>query len=92
MSPDRGEITVLFSTDAALDRSKLHQTARSTGAQDLVVARVIVHVGELPVLWSGKTDYVKLVDMAKTAVKGGVVPSMGVDVNANHVTRTEYSA
>jgi len=65
MSPDRGETTVLFTTDGTLDRMRLHQTAREIGAQDLAVARTIVHVKELPVLGSGKTDYVRLSDLAR---------------------------
>jgi acyl-[acyl-carrier-protein]-phospholipid O-acyltransferase/long-chain-fatty-acid--[acyl-carrier-protein] ligase len=65
-SPDRGETTVLFTTDATLDRIKLHQAARSMGAQDLAVARTIVHVPAVPVLGSGKTDYVRLADLAQS--------------------------
>ena len=61
---DRGEIIVLFTTDRTLDRLKLHQAARALGVQELAVPRVIVHVPELPVLGNGKTDYVKLADMA----------------------------
>jgi acyl-[acyl-carrier-protein]-phospholipid O-acyltransferase/long-chain-fatty-acid--[acyl-carrier-protein] ligase len=64
---DRGETTVLFTTDAALDRMRLHQAARTLGVQDLAVAREIVFVASLPVLGSGKTDYVRLADMAVSA-------------------------
>lgn len=67
MSPDRGEITVLFTTDAELDRIRLHQAARRLGLQDLAVARSIVHVRSLPVLGSGKTDYVQLGELASAA-------------------------
>jgi len=55
-----GESTVLFTTDARLDRIALHQAARRLGARDLAVARRIIHVPELPLLGSGKTDYVTL--------------------------------
>ena len=55
-----GESTVLFTTDAKLDRIALHQAARRLGARDLAVARRIIHVPELPLLGSGKTDYVTL--------------------------------
>ncbi|MCC7080967.1 MAG: AMP-binding protein [Burkholderiales bacterium] len=64
---ERGETTVLFTTDSSLDRMKLHQAARALGAQDLAVAREIVHVAALPVLGSGKTDYVRLAAMAAAA-------------------------
>lgn len=55
-----GESTVLFTTDTRLDRIALQKAARELGAQDLAVARRIVHVSTLPLLGSGKTDYVKL--------------------------------
>lgn len=55
-----GESTVLFTTDPRLDRIALQKAARELGAQDLAVARRVVHVSSLPLLGSGKTDYVKL--------------------------------
>ena len=55
-----GESTVLFTTDHALDRIALQKAARELGAQDLAVARRVVHVRSLPLLGSGKTDYVRL--------------------------------
>jgi acyl-[acyl-carrier-protein]-phospholipid O-acyltransferase/long-chain-fatty-acid--[acyl-carrier-protein] ligase len=55
-----GESTVLFTTDARLDRLTLVKAARQVGAQDLAVARRIVKVATLPLLGSGKTDYVTL--------------------------------
>ena len=58
-----GESTVLFTTDATLDRMTLVKAARQLGAQDLAVARRIVKVGSLPLLGSGKTDYVTLHNM-----------------------------
>ena len=55
-----GESTVLFTTDPKLDRIALQKAARELGAQDLAVARRVVHVATLPLLGSGKTDYVRL--------------------------------
>ena len=55
-----GESTVLFTTDPALDRLALVKAARQLGAQDLAAARRIVKVASLPLLGSGKTDYVTL--------------------------------
>jgi acyl-[acyl-carrier-protein]-phospholipid O-acyltransferase/long-chain-fatty-acid--[acyl-carrier-protein] ligase len=62
-----GESTVLFTTDPRLDRIALQKAARELGAQDLAVARRVVHVSSLPLLGSGKTDYVKLRALAETA-------------------------
>lgn len=56
----QGESTVLFTTDAALDRAALLRAARASGASDLTSARRIVVVNELPLLGNGKTDYVAL--------------------------------
>ncbi len=61
-----GESTVLFTTDARLDRMTLQKAARELGAQELAVARRVVHVASLPLLGSGKTDYVTLKALAET--------------------------
>jgi len=55
-----GESTVLFTTDGQLTRVALQRAARELGSQELAVARRVVHVRELPMLGSGKTDYVTL--------------------------------
>ncbi len=62
-----GESTVLFTTDSALDRITLLKAAREIGAPELAVAKRIVHLAELPVLGSGKTDYVGLKAMAENS-------------------------
>lgn len=63
----RGESTVLFTTDPKLDRATLLKAAHQLGAQDLAVARRLVHVASLPLLGSGKTDYVTLAVIARQA-------------------------
>ncbi len=57
---DGAETTVLFTTDDALTRSRLLAAARSTGAHELAVARKVVKLAQLPLLSTGKTDYVAL--------------------------------
>ncbi len=61
-----GESTVLFTTDSRLDRMALQKAVRELGAQELAVARRVVHVATLPLLGSGKTDYVTLKALADT--------------------------
>ena len=55
-----GETSVLFTTDPHLTRQALSLAARRLGLQDLAVARHVLYLPELPVLGSGKTDYVTL--------------------------------
>ncbi|MBX3663142.1 MAG: AMP-binding protein [Burkholderiales bacterium] len=58
-----GESTVLLTTDPELDRIALHHAAREINAQELAVARRVVKVDNLPLLGSGKIDYVTLKEM-----------------------------
>jgi len=51
---------VLLTTDPVLDRIVLHNAARQINAQELAVARRVVRVDALPLLGSGKVDYVTL--------------------------------
>jgi acyl-[acyl-carrier-protein]-phospholipid O-acyltransferase/long-chain-fatty-acid--[acyl-carrier-protein] ligase len=63
----KGEVIVLFTTASELTRDKLSTAAKTLGLPELAVARVIVMLKEIPALGSGKTDYVKLKNMAETA-------------------------
>lgn len=54
------ETTVLFTTDETLTRARLLGSAKTIGAHDLSAARKVLLVPEIPVLASGKTDYVGL--------------------------------
>ncbi len=63
--PQRGETIVLFSTDAALTRENLQAVARSAGWPELAVPRKIKFVDTLPLLGTGKIDYVTLKTMAE---------------------------
>jgi acyl-[acyl-carrier-protein]-phospholipid O-acyltransferase/long-chain-fatty-acid--[acyl-carrier-protein] ligase len=64
-----GETTVLFTTDPGLTRSRLLEAAKQLGTHDLSVARRLVPLKELPLLASGKVDYVEL----KSLIEGDAV-------------------
>lgn len=63
----RGEMLVLFTTDTALSREILQNTAREGGYPEIAVPKKIVHVPSIPVLGTGKTDYVTLKSMAEAS-------------------------
>ena len=61
---ERGETIVLFTTDATLTREALSASAKKLGPPEIAVPRKIKHVETLPLLGTGKTDYVTLKQMA----------------------------
>ncbi|GHT80874.1 bifunctional protein Aas [Betaproteobacteria bacterium] len=63
----KGEALVLFTTAAELQRAALQKTAQQLGVAELAVPRKIVVVSALPILGTGKTDYVTLKKMAEEA-------------------------
>ncbi|MDO8988468.1 MAG: bifunctional acyl-ACP--phospholipid O-acyltransferase/long-chain-fatty-acid--ACP ligase [Sideroxyarcus sp.] len=62
----RGEAIVLFTTDGALTRDALVESARKMGVSEITVPRKIQKVDALPLLGTGKTDHVTLKKMAET--------------------------
>ncbi|MBL8540183.1 MAG: hypothetical protein JNK68_07410, partial [Betaproteobacteria bacterium] len=63
----RGEAILLFTTDAALTRERLQEAARAGGHPEIAVPRKLVVVEALPLLGTGKVDYVTLKRMADAA-------------------------
>lgn len=64
----KGEALVLFTTAPGLTREQLSATARTLGAPELAVPRVLQHVSAIPLLGTGKTDYVRLKEMAEATL------------------------
>ena len=64
----KGEALVLFTTAVGLTREQLLAAAKSFGAPELAVPRVVEAVSAIPLLGSGKTDYVKLKQMAEATL------------------------
>jgi acyl-[acyl-carrier-protein]-phospholipid O-acyltransferase / long-chain-fatty-acid--[acyl-carrier-protein] ligase len=67
----KGEALVLFTTSQALTRDSLLAAAKKMGAPELAVARVVQIVEEIPLLGTGKTDYVRLKQMAEGLAEAG---------------------
>ncbi len=63
----RGEALVLFTTDATLTRERLLAAAQQLGQPELAIPRQIIPLDELPLLPTGKVDYVRLKTMAINA-------------------------
>lgn len=63
----RGENIILFTTDNTLKREHLLSVSKDLGQPELAVPRKIIHLEEIPLLGTGKTDYVTLKQMAAAA-------------------------
>ena len=65
----KGEKLVLVTDYADAESGLLADWARANGAPDLAVPKKIIKVGEVPVLGTGKTDYVAIQQMVETEAK-----------------------
>lgn len=64
----KGELIVLVTTNPDAQRIDIVGWAQNHGVSELAIPRKIVHVKEIPVLGTGKTDYVKVEKMAQLSV------------------------
>lgn len=63
--PAKGEMAVLFTTNKDLERGLLVKAAKDLGISELMVAKQIYYVDTIPLLGTGKTDYVALKNLAQ---------------------------
>jgi len=66
----RGEAIVLFTTDPALTRERLQQAAHTLGSSEIAVPREILNLQQIPLLGTGKVNYVRLKEDACRAPAG----------------------
>lgn len=62
----RGENIILFTTDPALKREDLQIVAKNLKEPEIAIARKIVRLETIPLLGTGKTDYVTLKQLAES--------------------------
>lgn len=64
--PQRGEALVLYTTDNTLNRDRMLEVARAKGNPEIAVPKKIFALENIPLLGTGKTDYVTLKKMAES--------------------------
>ncbi|MEO6609413.1 MAG: AMP-binding protein, partial [Aestuariivirga sp.] len=63
--PKKGEQLVMFTTIEKPDRKQIADGLKALGASDLMVPKLFETLAEIPLLGSGKTDYVTLLRLAR---------------------------
>jgi acyl-[acyl-carrier-protein]-phospholipid O-acyltransferase/long-chain-fatty-acid--[acyl-carrier-protein] ligase len=63
--PRKGERVVLLTTQKGADRAAMQREAKARGASELSVPGSVLVVEKVPLLGSGKTDYVAATTMAR---------------------------
>ncbi len=68
--PDRkkGEKLVLFTTDKSINRKSLVSGLKKTDAIDMMTPKIVIQIAEIPVLRTGKIDYVTINKMAREQI------------------------
>ena len=76
----KGERIVLLTTDAKATREQFLAAARAAGANELAVPAEIITVGAVPLLGSGKPDFIAALELARSRARlqsadAGLVPA-----------------
>lgn len=64
--PKKGEQIILISTEQNISRDHLRNHATQQGISELAVPKVFMHLESLPVMGTGKLDYIALQEIAYT--------------------------
>ncbi len=67
--PKKGEQLVLLTQEKNLERSEISAKAKSEGLSDLLVPRTILYHEQIPLLGTGKLDYISLKQLAQSIVE-----------------------
>ena len=62
--------TAVTLVDVNPERAVIAEGLKSRGASDLMIPKVLVHLDEIPLLGSGKTDYVTLTRISIEGANG----------------------
>ncbi|RUP09474.1 acyl-[ACP]--phospholipid O-acyltransferase [Hyphomicrobium sp.] len=77
--PRKGERLALLTTDPNCTRDAFAQFVRRKGVSELTTPADILVVSKIPLLGSGKPDYVAALELAKQALAAKSAPSGGVE-------------
>jgi acyl-[acyl-carrier-protein]-phospholipid O-acyltransferase / long-chain-fatty-acid--[acyl-carrier-protein] ligase len=69
--PRKGERIVLLTTERDADRAAMQRQAKAVGASELAVPATIQVIDKVPLLGSGKTDYVAATALAREMAGSG---------------------
>jgi len=61
---------ILLTVHPTADRSALQAAAKTAGVPEIQLPRRIIHVDAIPLLGTGKTDYISATALAKDALLG----------------------
>ncbi|MCF6198452.1 MAG: acyl-[ACP]--phospholipid O-acyltransferase [Hyphomicrobiaceae bacterium] len=66
----KGERLVLITEHEEADRGPLLEAARKAGLADIMIPRMILKIKQLPLMGTGKTDYVSIMDYVRDKLSG----------------------
>lgn len=88
----KGEQVVLVTDNDSADRGLLLTWAQTHGVPEIAVPKKIIHVDEVPVLGTGKLDYVSITQKALDGVKALAVKPSEVAEKSKDVLKAEKKA